>query len=251
MQDIYFIADLHLRADAPELDEAFIAFCHRIKDNRPYLYILGDLFDVWLGDDMMSTREKRIAAAIMTIRQAMGRVFFQAGNRDFLIGSDFLQASGCQALNEETIVEHNSVRIFLTHGDNLCTADKGLQKTRRQTRSPAWRKAFLAKKPNKRLDLSQNYFALSDQHKKSTTAAQLTIPIATLRKRLKDSECNVLIHGHTHTPNELVIQIRKKPIRIITLGDWTKKAWFALLENKDGATVRLRNLALHDLNRSS
>ena len=247
MQDVYFIADLHLTEDAPKRDKAFIAFCHRIKNSKPYLYILGDLFDAWLGDDMMGVREKKIAAAIMMIREGMGRVFFQAGNRDFLIGNDFIALSGCQVINEEAIVEHNSMRIFLTHGDILCTADRKLQKTREETKTLTWRKKFLTKPPAERLKLSKTYQLLSSQHQQKSDKKKLKISNIALKKRLKENECNCLIHGHTHSPKESVLEIHKQPRTVISLGDWTKKAWFAHLENKEGAKVELKSFSFRQL----
>lgn len=227
MRAVYFIADLHLRREKPKVSKAFIEFCNRIKERMPYLYIMGDLFDAWLGDDMVEEFEEEIASAIGSIHQAGGKSFFQAGNRDFLIGESFLAKSHCQLLSEETVVEHEGVRIFLAHGDSLCTADKDLQNTRASTRSPIWIKNFLAKSKEERLALKEEYFSQSKSHIRGTDSAKLKIPLKTLKEKLISHNCDVLIHGHTHKPKQKVVKIDKVPKTIITLGNWTRKCWFA------------------------
>ena len=227
MRAVYFIADLHLCREKPELSKALIEFCNRIKGERPYLYILGDLFDAWLGDDMMEEFEEEVATAIGSVYQAGGNNFFQAGNRDFLIGERFLTQSHCRLLSEETVVEHEGVRMFLAHGDSLCTADNDLQKTRTTTRSAAWMKTFLAKSKEERLKLKEEYFAQSKAHISNTDEKKLKIPLRTLREKLAKHNCDVLIHGHIHRPRQHVIKVNKEPKTVICLGHWTGKCWFA------------------------
>lgn len=241
MRPVYFIADLHLQSGKPKLDKAFIEFCQMIKERKPYLYIMGDLFDAWLGDDMMTEREEAIATAISSIHEAGGKSFFQPGNRDFLIGEDFLARSHCQLLSEETVVEHNGVRIFITHGDSLCMADKGLQKIRALTRNAAWIKKFLAQSKEKRLALREEYFSQSKAHIKKTDSAKLKIPRTAFKEKLTNHNCDLLIHGHTHKPKEQIIKINKEPKTIITLGDWTRKCWFAY-QREEGVQLDSRSL---------
>jgi len=241
MRTVYFIADLHLRSEKPKVSKAFIEFCNRIKEQKPYLYIMGDLFDAWLGDDMMEEFEEEVATAISSIHQAGGKNFFQAGNRDFLIGERFLTKSYCQLLSEETVVEHEGVRMFLAHGDSLCTADKNLQKARATTRNSAWIKTFLAKSKEERLRLKEEYFAQSKSHIKNTDSAELKIPIRTLKEKLTHHNCDVLIHGHIHKPKQQVIKVDKVPKTIVALGDWTRKCWFA---HQQGEGVQLDSFSL-------
>ena len=210
MRPVYFVADMHLRSQKPELSQAFIDFCDGIKKRKPYLYILGDLFDAWLGDDMMSDEEARVAAAINSVYQEGGRSFFQAGNRDFLIGEQFLNRCNCQSLNEETVIEHNGIRIFISHGDSLCTADKELQQTRQLTRTMSWRKNFLSQTKEKRLSLSKQYFAQSTSHKKKTASDRLKIPLKTLKEKLSAHRCDLIIHGHTHKPKQTELMVNKE-----------------------------------------
>ena len=232
MRPVYFIADVHLRSQRPELLQSFIDFCAGIRERKPYLYILGDLFDVWLGDDMMSAEEARVAEAINSIHQEGGRAFFQAGNRDFLVGEEFLARCNCQMLSEETVVEHNDFRILICHGDSLCTADNQLQKARRLTRTASWRKNFLAQDKEKRFALSQQYFAQSTSHKKKIPSSYLRIPRDLLEEKMLARKCNLIIHGHTHNPRQTRFKVEDERKTVITLGDWNEMGWFALLEKR-------------------
>ncbi len=235
MKNHYFIADLHLSAKYLDRHKSFLSFCQIMASKKAQLYILGDLFDTWLGDDMMTTQEEQIAAALYAIKKSGGQVFFQAGNRDFLIGDDFLNLSGCvPIIAEEEVLQINNKRVFVAHGDSLCIADKKFQEVRAATRTQQWKQQFISKSSAERLKLKQQYFAESNAHVNSHDTEELCIHPEYIEKLFIKHDADILIHGHLHKPEQFELNIQGKKRQLICLGDWgnQNKAWVASITDK-------------------
>src|SRR5689334_23456182 len=139
-----FVSDVHLDAVAPEASEQFIDFLRTYAASAEALYILGDLFEVWVGDDDPSADKARIVTALRELTSQGVGCFIIHGNRDFLIGRDFCDRSGCRLLQDPVIAELDGERVLVTHGDALCTDDHSYQELRSIVRTPDWQRRFLA-----------------------------------------------------------------------------------------------------------
>lgn len=244
---IYIIADLHLADEYPQRHESFLNFCELITRRKTLLYILGDLFDAWLGDDMMSEKSKQIANALLTIKKSGGKVFFQAGNRDFLLGERFIEISGCEQLKEEEILQIYNKRIFVAHGDSMCIADKEFYDIRKNSRTLEWKKNFLSKSKEERIALRDQYFIQSNEHQLRNDEKTLSIPRAYIKEIFVKHDVDILIHGHLHRPDEFEINLQNKKRQCICLGDWGNqhKAWFVIM-NENGI-AKLHSCPLNNI----
>ena len=142
---LLFISDLHLEDARPDITDALLRFLAEQTGQCRALYILGDLFEVWIGDDAWDPLAQRVAAALWAFAEAGAQVFLMHGNRDFLLGDEFASACGGRLLPDPSVIDTPLGPLLLSHGDALCTDDVDYQKFRRQVRDPAWQQAFLAR----------------------------------------------------------------------------------------------------------
>jgi len=227
-----FISDLHLdpqRTDIQSCFDQFIHSCLATKDTIDALYILGDLFEVWLGDDASIPMYKQAISQLKQLSQAGIKVYFMHGNRDFLIGSDFAQASGCTLLPDpyqiELVIDNKKQKILLSHGDIFCTDDKNYMSFRKMVRDPLWQKEFLSQSIAERVNIAR---AMRQQSKKSqSTEKDLEISDVNqtvIEQLMLEQQCKLLIHGHTHRPAvhnfTLHDSLHKRAARRIVLPDW-------------------------------
>lgn len=196
---IDFISDLHLAEDTPQ---TFDAFAHYLRQTRAdAVFILGDLFEVWVGDDARHEGFEARCAEVLCEASTRCALGFMVGNRDFLVGADMLKACGVLALADPTVMLAFGERIMLTHGDALCTADVAYQRFRAVVRNPAWRRDFLARPLAERRRLAREVRDESERRKLEQMAGRdADIDFATAVRWMHEAGTTVLIHGHTHRP---------------------------------------------------
>ncbi len=219
-----FISDLHLDEARPHIVDLFTAFLANEARNAEALYILGDLFESWIGDDDDSALGKRVANATLALRDSGVPVYFMHGNRDFLIGPDYAERAGIGLLTDPTIVELDGERTLLMHGDTLCTDDVDYQKFRTLVRDPPWQGEFLAKPlADRRVFAAQ----ARGESRKHTSAARPEImdvnPVA-VEAAMRAHGVRRLIHGHTHRPATHRLDIDGHAAERIVLGDWYEQS---------------------------
>jgi UDP-2,3-diacylglucosamine hydrolase len=216
-----FISDLHLDAERPAITELFGGFIDGEARGADALYILGDLFEAWVGDDDPSPTGAFVAARLRALRDAGVPVYFIRGNRDFLLGDDYARRAGMTILPDPAVVVLHGKPTLLMHGDLLCTDDTAYQQFRAQTRDPAWQARFLAQPLPARIAFARQARAASRAHQ-SGLQSQGTMEVitdvapATVEATLRRYGIDTLIHGHTHRPG----MHDETAGRRIVLGDW-------------------------------
>lgn len=201
MSSTLFISDLHLAPDTPAANTALLGFLRDTAPSADALYVLGDLFEYWIGDEGLSHAfAGEIARAFRMLADGGVPVYFMHGNRDFLIGSRFAGASGMQILPDPTLVNLYRCPTLLMHGDTLCSDDLEYQKFRAMVRNPAWQQSFLAKPLDERIRMAQEVRGKSEQAKRAKEMAIMDVTQATVEQTLRTHHYPRLIHGHTHRP---------------------------------------------------
>jgi UDP-2,3-diacylglucosamine hydrolase len=196
---IDFISDLHLSPDAPRTFDRWAA--HLRSTPADAVFILGDLFEVWVGDDSRDEGFEARCADVLADTAARRCVAFMAGNRDFLVGGQMLKACGVLALSDPTVLIAFGERIMLSHGDALCVDDVEYQRFRDEVRSTAWQSAFLAKTLTERRAMAQRIREESERRKSGRPAEQwFDVDAATAVRWMHEAGTPTLIHGHTHRP---------------------------------------------------
>jgi UDP-2,3-diacylglucosamine hydrolase len=197
-----FVSDLHLTTGSKAVSERFAAFlADTAQAGTDTLFILGDLFEYWIGDDDLADPfNARIAGLLRQLADCGTQLFFIAGNRDFLLGETFFHATGMQRLDDVEKVGAGDTAILLMHGDTLCTDDLPYQEFRRQVRNSAWQKAFLARPLAERRTEVAALRERSREAMQAKSAQIMDVNPAAVRAVLEASGCTQLIHGHTHRP---------------------------------------------------
>ena len=216
-----FISDLHLDAERPAITELFGRFVDEEARHSDALYILGDLFEAWVGDDDPSDTGAFVAGKLSGLRDAGIPVYFMRGNRDFLLGDAYARRAGIEILNDPAVVVLHGKPALLMHGDTLCSDDVAYQQFRAQTRDPGWQRQFLAQPLDARLAFAQQARAASQAHQSGLKAqgamdAITDVSPATVEATLARFGVDTLIHGHTHRP---AVHAHVGGKRIV-LGDW-------------------------------
>jgi len=224
---ILVIADLHLSANFPSITNGFKHFLANDALQAESLYILGDFFDYWLGDDAMSDFEREIAGQLAKLHQAGIKVYLMHGNRDFLLGDDFCKLAGCELIAEPYVIKNHN--ILLLHGDILCTKDIGYLRMRKILRSKLglW---ILRRLPlNWRQKLAIKLRNQSKIHTKIKDQQIMDVDAEAVRSLMQQYNVDVLIHGHTHRPNTHHLADNK---RRLVVGDWqVHKGWKITITN--------------------
>ena len=196
-----FISDLHLCSGRPEISRNFFDFLRREAQGAEGLYILGDPFEYWAGDDDLGDPFNRaVIEALAQLVQDGVPIYLMHGNRDFVIGDTFAQASGVTLLPDPTLLSLHGQPTLLMHGDTLCTDDVAYQAFRAQARDPDWQANFLAKPLDERHALANALRAQSEETKADKTPAIMDVSPEAVSHALRQSGCHRLIHGHTHRP---------------------------------------------------
>lgn len=215
-----FISDLHLCVDRPTITALFLRFLEQEVTKCAALYILGDLFEVWLGDDDTGPENSPILAGLRKLVIHGVAVHIMHGNRDFLIGSGFEANTGCRLLPEPTIIDLYGQPTLLMHGDTLCTQDIAYQKIRSQVRDPAWQQALLSLPLAKRAELARQYRMESAEQTRHKPEAIMDVDQSAVEQVMREHQVTQLIHGHTHRPAIHEFLLDGQAARRIVLGDW-------------------------------
>jgi UDP-2,3-diacylglucosamine hydrolase len=234
---ILFISDLHLHESRPHITRAFFHFLQTHARNTEALYILGDFFDAWVGDDDDSALPQEVAEQLAALTQTGTSVYFMHGNRDFLLGDAYAKKSGMQLLADPTLIDLYGKPTLLLHGDSLCTGDLAYQQFRQMVRGAAWQQQILSQSLAARRALaaqlrqaSQNMNSLKAEDIMDVTSAEV---IALMEKY----NVTQMIHGHTHRPARHSLNINNKLAERIVLGDWHEYGWY-LEANEDNLILR-------------
>ena len=238
-----FISDLHLRAERPDLTERFAAFlADTAAAKTEALFILGDLFEYWIGDDDLADPfNAQVCKLLRDLADQGTHIFFIAGNRDFLIGETFAAATGIRLLGENQKVGAGDTAILLMHGDTVCTDDIPYQEFRRMVRSPGWQRTFLDRPLAERRAEVENLRRRSAEAMQGKTAAIMDANNASICEALTAHGCTRLIHGHTHQPGHEVIQLASGGAERWVLSDWDTERGDAL--EIDAAGIRRIDLS--------
>lgn len=220
-----FISDLHLDPTRPEITRLFGEFIDGEARDADALYILGDLFEAWVGDDDPSQVGAFVSGKLSQLQEAGVPIYFIRGNRDFLLGDDYARRAGFSILPDPAVVMLHGKPVLLMHGDLLCTDDLAYQQFRTQTRDPAWQQQFLAQPLDTRLAFAQQARAASQTHQsglKDTGQLETITDVApaTVEATLRRYGIDTLIHGHTHRPATHALEVDGGDCQRIVLGDW-------------------------------
>jgi len=219
-----FISDLHLSAERPHLIEQFVALTQDEARKAETLYILGDLFEAWLGDDAVLPDMAVVIDALKALTESGVPVYVMAGNRDFLMGQGFEAMTGAQLINDPTVIDLYGTPTLLMHGDTLCTDDVTYQQVRAQVRDPAWIAAALAMSIEERIQTAQKMRAQSQAHTQNTAEEIMDVNADAVTEALRKYGVTRLIHGHTHRPAVHSLQVDGQAATRIVLGDWYQQA---------------------------
>lgn len=236
----YFISDLHLERIESPITNIFTAFLDDLNQNDS-LYILGDLFESWIGDDNVSELSQYISDRLLMLSERDISVAIMHGNRDFLIGEDFCKASSIELINDPRIIEIDTKKVMLTHGDELCTDDSEYQAFRSVVRNPLWQKDFLNFPISKREKIAGEAKDASKDSKENKAMEIMDVNTDAVLKAFNDHDIEIMIHGHTHRPNIHKVSNEGKNLTRYVLGDWSKNSAIILKWNE--AEVELMDLA--------
>lgn len=220
-----FISDLHLQPQKPAITQAFLQFMEARTHTIDALYILGDLFEAWIGDDFDNDFSHTVKSALTSVTKRGIPVFFIHGNRDFLIGEQFAAETGCQILSDPKRIDLYGTPTLLMHGDTLCTEDTAYLKFRQMVRNPLWQKELLSKSIQERLAIAQNLREVSKEKTGEKTEEIMDVTQTEVERVMAQHQVRRLIHGHTHRPQRHQLKINDAPAERIVLGDWGNSGW--------------------------
>jgi UDP-2,3-diacylglucosamine hydrolase len=219
-----FISDLHLDAGSPETIRRFIEFIERDALGARELYILGDLFEAWIGDDDDDPRLEPIVTALARVTRAGVPCAMMHGNRDFLLGPAFCAATGCRLLGDFERIEIHGRSVLLTHGDLLCTDDTRYMALRATLRAPEWQRDFLAKPLAERRKIAAGLRDMSASEIATKSYDIMDVNQETVERTMRDFGVTLLLHGHTHRPAVHRFMLDGSPSVRIVLGAWHEQA---------------------------
>lgn len=229
-ESLLFISDLHLCASRPHITHAFLAFLEHTAAHANALYILGDLFEYWAGDDDINDAfHQKIIRSFQQLAASGVAIFLMHGNRDFLIADSFCQASHITLLDDPTLIDVDGKKVLLSHGDDLCTDDTAYQQFRHQVRNKIWQADFLSQPLALRKQQIESIRARSEQEKSLKAMSIMDVNDQAVRELLRKYQPEIFIHGHTHRPNQHQINLDGKTITRWVLGDWYEQGSFLVL----------------------
>ena len=231
----YFISDLHLDQSHRHLYKLFYDFIDDIKEKAEALYILGDLFEVWIGDDIIDhPLGKQYLPTIKKLKELSDsgtKIYFIQGNRDFLIGEAFMQRIGGELLPDQKVIDLYGTPTLIMHGDTLCTDDKAYQRMRSFFRLKIVQKIYLSLSLESRAKKANTIRQASKDKTQKKDQLILDVNQDEVIKAGKIGGVDLIIHGHTHRPAEHEFQIDKMRVKRIVLGDWRDKACYFKADN--------------------
>jgi UDP-2,3-diacylglucosamine hydrolase len=233
-----FISDLHLEPARPQMSQVFLRFLSGPARGADRVYIMGDLFDLWIGDDANMSLYPVEIAALRALTDTGVPLYLMHGNRDFLLGSEFLKATGGKLLKDPTVIDLNGTPTVLSHGDMLCTDDIAHMKGRQEWLDPGRQAAFLAQPPAVREKIARQ-LRMESSHNKTLKAAEIMdVTQQAVEDLLRQNGIHQLIHGHTHRPAIHEFDLDGRPARRIVLSDWHDDRGSMLLCDQDGCRLQ-------------
>ena len=220
------------------MTEGFLALLQRLHGEEA-LYILGDFFEVWMGDDFENDFVRTVKDGLKALSDSGTQVFLMPGNRDFLLGDLFCQQTGAQMLEDPTTVTLNGEAVLLMHGDSLCTQDVEYMKIRQMFRNPAWQQEFLAKPLEERIAFARYVRAESQSDQKMKSNDIMDVTPEEVVRCMTGAGVRTLIHGHTHRPDDHHWQENDQSLRRIVLGDWSDTGGWLIRADEQG--IRLES----------
>lgn len=240
---VWLASDIHLGPATPATAEAFLGFLDAAADEAAALLLPGDIFDAWIGDDIVQVAPPWLATALQGLKRTAARIplWLGRGNRDFLIGTDLANTLGAHLLPEPALLETDYGRILLTHGDEYCTDDTAYQQFRTMVRDPRWQTEFLAKSIPERMAMAQQARGESQSANQMKSAEIMDVNAQAVEEAFRTAEINILVHGHTHRPARHVLEIDGRRCERWVLPDWEcdhanppRGGW--LIIDRDGLT---------------
>lgn len=215
-----FLSDVHLDFARPDITAQFITYLESLKENTQRLYIVGDLFEAWIGDDAPGPLGEQIIQQLAALTDAGVEGFFTHGNRDFLIGEQFAERTGFTVLDEEVVIDCYGDKVLLMHGDSLCIDDVDYMALRRIVRDPKWQSQILSKSVEERLAYAEQMRAASNEQMSKKSAEIMDVNQTEVEHAFSRYNVKLLLHGHTHRPDVHKFMHEDEPVQRIVLGDW-------------------------------
>jgi UDP-2,3-diacylglucosamine hydrolase len=244
---ILLISDLHLEEQRPDITQAFLDLLTGRARTAKALYILGDFFEAWIGDDAMSPFQRSICQALRDLSDSGTEIFLMHGNRDFMLGQAFCKAAGCTLLNDPSVIPMNGEPVLLMHGDSLCTRDEAYMRLRRYLRHPLtlWILRHLPLRTRHKLARKLRSESRAQTRMKANDIVDVTpeeVP-----RIMSQYSVRTLIHGHTHRPAIHKLQVNDQTAQRIVLGDWDRQGW-ALQVDEQGFNLAAFDFVPHPSN---
>ena len=215
-----FISDLHLDAGRPQITQLFLDFLETRASGSDALYILGDLFEAWIGDDDQSDMNQSVCQGLRQCAASGTPVFVMHGNRDFLLGERFAEQSNATLLQDPTLIDLYGTPTLLMHGDLLCTDDTEYLSFREMVHDPQWQTGFLVKPLEQRRKIAVDMRALSKEKTSDKAEAIMDVNQAAVIQTMTENSVPRLIHGHTHRPDIHELLVSGERAQRFVLGDW-------------------------------
>mgnify|MGYP002634097558 CR=1 FL=1 len=224
---ILFVSDLHLSPERPEVTRAFLGFLQSEASGAKALFVLGDLFEAWIGDDDSCPTGISVQKALKKLTDKGVALFIQHGNRDFFLGKRFMKAAGATLLGDEHLVEYNDQTVLVMHGDTLCTDDIDYIRFRRKIRHPLSKFCLQLLPLNYRQRLANNMRAKSKVANANKPSSIMDVNADAVEMVMSKHQVTTLIHGHTHRPDRHQQENGER----IVLGDWHNKGWYLVWDS--------------------
>lgn len=248
------VADLHLSSDTPEINQGFYRYLEHTAPGADALYILGDLFDAWIGDDLLDEPDHPLSIVAQEVIQRLHTlssegtsVYLMHGNRDFLLGERFINACQAMLLSDIEQVEIQGVPVVLLHGDSLCTQDEAYMAFRQQSRHPEWQTQMLALPLEQRLELAKSLRMQSGEANANKAEAIMDVTQQEVISVMERHGVSTMIHGHTHRPHVHDLTVEEVPAKRYVLGDWdAHHGWDIVIERSDHTAPQLRQFPLSE-----
>ncbi len=234
-----FISDLHIALEKPEITRRFLSFLENRASKASAVYILGDLFDAWIGDDDPTPPGNQIRKKLKQLTDSGIAVYLQQGNRDFLLGESFCRDTGVTLLGDYAVIDLQGTPTLLTHGDLLCTDDISYQAFRIKSHTPEWKQGVLSKPLLLRLLAARWYRIRSYFHKRKKSMDIMDVNQNAVLKVMREYKCLRLIHGHTHRPGIHNFEINGEAAQRLVLAAWRKDSAEVLCWNNQGYRIEV------------
>jgi len=235
---IHLISDLHLTQSRADLFGLFKHYMLKIAPKSNQLFVLGDLFEVWIGDDCLLEKNPatqlyhEVISLFENYTKQHGELFFMHGNRDFLLSEKFAKSTGGQLISEPFLINLLENKVALMHGDILCTDDVAYQEFRSMVRNPSWQQEFLSYPIEKRVEIAAELREQSKQAQTEKTNEIMDVNQDSVTDFFKQNDIDWLIHGHTHRQATHKLIVNNKNVKRIVLSDWDSKGFYLAIDNQ-------------------